>query len=105
VNEAVVALLVAVPIWLLGALAVVDVVRRRDLGIVRKLAWAALLVLFTPVTLVYLLARPVGDVGEVGSARLGPDDRRLAFTEAVESGDLRSAAALWSVAQNPRKTG
>ena len=87
-------MLVAIPVWLMGLIALVDVVRRRDLGTGRKLGWAALLLVFTPVTLIYLLARPVGDVGVVESHDLPASDPRLRFTEAIEREDLVTAAAL-----------
>ena len=88
------AVLVAIPVWIMGLIALVDVMRRRDLGTGRKVAWAALLFVFTPVTLFYLLARPVGDVGTVESHDLPASDRRRRFTEAIEHDDLSTAAAL-----------
>lgn len=86
--------LVLAPVWVMGALAAVDVIRRQDLGRARKVAWLAGLVAVSPLTLVYLLARPVGDVGTPASARLDPGDPRVRFTAALEAGDADAAAAV-----------
>ena len=94
VSPEVVGVLVAIPVWIMGLIALVDVMRRRDLGTGRKVAWAALLFVFTPVTLIYLLARPVGDVGTVESHDLPASDRRRRFTEAIEHDDSRHGSRL-----------
>ena len=93
-SPEVVGVVVAIPVWIMGLIALVDVLRRRDLGTARKVGWAALLVVFTPVTLIYLLARPVGDVGSVESHDLPESDRRRRFTDAIERGDRATAAAM-----------
>jgi hypothetical protein len=73
-----------VPVYIVGLLSVIDVIRRRDLPGMRKAGWIALLVLFTPLTLIYLLARPVGDVIDRLDSDLDPADPREQLVTSVE---------------------
>lgn len=50
--------LLAAPIFVAWGFALVDIARRPELGRPRKLVYGAVLVLFVPATLVYLLSRP-----------------------------------------------
>jgi hypothetical protein len=56
--EVVVSVLLALPILAVVALAVLDVIRRTDLPRVRKVAYGAAVVLFSPAAVLYLLSRP-----------------------------------------------
>jgi hypothetical protein len=55
-------LLLVLPLLVVIGFALVDIVRRRDLGAVRKAVYAALVVLVLPATLLYLLSRPTSIV-------------------------------------------
>lgn len=55
---ALVGLLLALPIFAVIVLAVLDVARRRDLGRIRKLVYGGIVVLVHPAALLYLLSRP-----------------------------------------------
>ena len=77
--------LYVIPVYLVGFLAVIDVVRRRDLPGTRKIGWIALLVLFTPLTLIYLLARPVGDAIDRFESAVPDDDPREVLVSSVEA--------------------
>ena len=58
-NELQVAVLVAIPLIALLAFAVVDVARRRELSVTRRIVWVAALVFVPVVALaVYLVVRP-----------------------------------------------
>lgn len=60
---AAISLLLSIPVMAAWAFALLDIVRRRDLGIERKIAYGALLIAVVPVTLLYLLSRPSVLVG------------------------------------------
>ena len=60
-REALAALLV-LPLLVVVVFALVDIVRRRDLGLVRKAVYVALVVFVLPATLLYLLSRPTSIV-------------------------------------------
>ncbi len=54
--------LMTVPILVVWAFALYDIVRRSDLAPIRKLAYAAIVILVFPATLLYLLSRPTSIV-------------------------------------------
>lgn len=56
------AVLLVLPLLVVIVFALVDIVRRPDLGGVRKVVYAALVVLVLPATLLYLLSRPTSIV-------------------------------------------
>lgn len=85
-------LLVELPLLAVWLLAIVDVVRRPDLRVARTVLWVAGMLLFFPVTLLYLLARPVGDVAARQRA-LDADDPRVRLVELVERSDRGEADA------------
>jgi len=53
-----VSLLLVLPIFAVVAFAVIDVLRRPDLAAVKKVAYGAVIVLFSPAALLDLLSRP-----------------------------------------------
>ena len=59
---AAVSVLMTVPILVVWVFALYDIVRRRDLPVIRKVAYAAIVVLVLPATLLYLLSRPTSIV-------------------------------------------
>ncbi len=58
----VLAVLSVLPLLVVIVFALVDIVRRRDLGLVRKAVYVALVVFVLPATLLYLLSRPTSIV-------------------------------------------
>lgn len=58
----VLAVLLVLPLLVVIVFALVDIVRRRDLGLVRKAVYVALVVFVLPATLLYLLSRPTSIV-------------------------------------------
>ncbi|MHB1139017.1 MAG: hypothetical protein ACYC2O_08670 [Microthrixaceae bacterium] len=57
-----ISLLFSLPILAVWAFALVDIVRRPDLKVVRKVVYSLVVVLVFPVTLLYLLSRPTSIV-------------------------------------------
>lgn len=60
--EVVLSVLLTLPILAVWAFALVDIVRRGDLPWIRKVVYAAVVVLVLPATLLYLLSRPTSIV-------------------------------------------
>jgi hypothetical protein len=58
----VLAVLLVLPLLVVIVFALVDIVRRRDLGLLRKAVYVALVVFVLPATLLYLLSRPTSIV-------------------------------------------
>lgn len=58
----VLAVLLVLPLVVVIVFALIDIVRRRDLGLVRKAVYVALVVFVLPATLLYLLSRPTSVV-------------------------------------------
>lgn len=58
----VLAVLLVLPLLVVIVFALVDIVRRRDLGLVRTTVYVALVVFVLPATLLYLLSRPTSIV-------------------------------------------
>lgn len=56
--EVLVSLLLVLPVVAVMVVAIVDVLRRPDLTVVRKVAYGAVIVLVSPAALLYLLSRP-----------------------------------------------
>lgn len=54
--------LMTLPIVVVWVFALYDIVRRSDLPVIRKVAYAAIVVLVLPATLLYLLSRPTSIV-------------------------------------------
>jgi hypothetical protein len=60
--QAALGLLLVLPLLVVIVFALVDIVRRRDLGPLRKAVYLALVILVLPATLLYLLSRPTSIV-------------------------------------------
>jgi hypothetical protein len=58
----VLSLLLVLPLLVVIVFALVDILRRRDLGLLRKAVYVALVVFVLPATLLYLLSRPTSIV-------------------------------------------
>ena len=80
-GEVVVSVLLSLPIFAVWAFALFDIVRRPDLRLVRKVVYAAVVVLVFPSTLLYLLARPTSIVRHRGREREDWRDELLARLE------------------------
>lgn len=81
---AAISLLLSIPVMVAWVFALVDVARRRDLGIERKIAYGAVLVAVVPVTLLYLLSRPSAVAGPrsfLHSPRPADDWRRTLISQ------------------------
>lgn len=74
--------LLTLPILAVWAFALVDIVRRRDLPPWRRTAYAAIVVLVVPATLLYLLARPTSLVRHRDRRR---DDWRAELVGALDT--------------------
>lgn len=61
-GQVVVSVLFALPIFAVWAFALFDIARRSDLRLIRKVVYAAVVVLVFPATLLYLLSRPTSIV-------------------------------------------
>lgn len=82
--NAAVAVVVFLPLVVVWCLALYDVVTRRDVTHRRRLMLAVVLIVFVPVTILYLLARPPSSV------RRGPEDAgdaRAAVLDQLEAQD------------------
>lgn len=83
---AVLSVLLAIPLLAVVAFVLVDIVRRADLPLLRKLVYAAIVVFVLPAALLYLLSRPTSIVRHHDR---GPHDWRadlVAELEAPEQG-------------------
>lgn len=76
-----VSVLLALPIFAVWGFALVDIVRRPDLRVVRKVVYGAIVVLVFPATLLYLLSRPTSIVRHHERA---PEDWRDQLVDHLE---------------------
>ena len=86
---AAISVLLSIPVMVAWVFALVDVARRRDLGIECKIAYGAVLVAVVPVTLLYLLSRPSVLVGPRTFMRTPSpaDDWRRTLISQIELAD------------------
>ncbi len=84
--SAVVTVLLAVPLFLVWAFTVVDILRRRDLTVIGKAVHVGVVAVFVPLAVVYLLSRPTSVVRHRESAREDPRDDLLARLEQTPGG-------------------
>lgn len=86
---AVASFLLSVPVMTAWVFALVDIARRRDLGIERKVAYGAVLFFVVPATLFYLLSRPSAIVGHRSwmHAPRRSDDWRRTLVRQLEHSD------------------
>ena len=86
-----------VPLAVGVLLSAYEIVRRPDLGLIRKVLWLVLLIMFPPIVLgLYVVARPPRHRAAVSAAAPGTD-RAAAIVDLVErhvSGDVDDAEYL-----------